>query len=82
MNEVVRDGENGLLVDGIERDEPADSGIPAFDPDIQQLTAAIERLADPELRGRLVQGTYEAQRRLSWDNTLADLQALLASLPG
>ena len=56
MNEVVRDGENGLLVAGIERDEPADSGIPAFDPDIGELTDAIERLADPDLRGRLDRG--------------------------
>ena len=82
MNEVVRDGENGLLVRGIERDEPADSGIPAYDPDIGELTDAIERLADPGLRSRLVEGTMEAQGRLSWDNTLADLRALLDSQPG
>jgi 1,2-diacylglycerol 3-alpha-glucosyltransferase len=79
MNEVIRDGENGLLVAGIERDEPADSGIPAFDPDVRELTAAIERLADPDLRARLNEGTREAQRRLSWDNTLDDLRVLLAS---
>ncbi len=81
MNEVVREGENGLLVDGIERDEPADSGIPAFDPDIGQLTRAIERLADPALRERLVAGTLAAQRRLSWDKTLEDLRALLGAEP-
>jgi len=78
MNEVVIDGENGLLVDGIERDEPADSGIPSFNPDVAQMTKAIERLADDGLRAQLVEGAHRAQERLSWDNTLADLRELLA----
>jgi glycosyltransferase involved in cell wall biosynthesis len=77
MNEVVRDGENGLLVRGIEMDEPADSGIAAYDPDPDELTVAIERLADPGVRRQLNAGTREARERLSWDNTLADLRALL-----
>ena len=78
MNEVVRDGENGLLVDGIERDEPADSGIPSYNPDVRQLTTAIERLADAGLREKLSNGARQAQQRLSWDYTLDDLRALLA----
>ena len=78
MNEVVRDGENGLLVRGIEMEEPADSGIPAYDPDPDELTAAIERLADPVVRRQLNAGTRAARERLSWDNTLADLRALLS----
>jgi glycosyltransferase involved in cell wall biosynthesis len=82
MNEIVRDGENGVLVAGVERDEPADSGIPAFDPDVGELTEAIERLADPDARRELVEGTATARRRLAWDNTLEDLRALLASQLG
>ncbi len=77
MNEVVRDGENGLLVRGIEMEERADSGIPAFEPDVDELTRAIERLGEPELLAELRAGTQKARERLSWDNTLADLAALL-----
>ncbi len=77
MNEVVRDGENGLLVRGVEAEERADSGIPAWDPDVGELTAAIERLGDPATLARLRAGTRDARERLSWDNTLADLAALL-----
>ena len=79
MNEVVVDGENGLLVAGLERDEPADSGIPSFNPDVDQMTNAIERLADPAVRAELTEGTKRSQQRLSWDNTLADLRDLLAA---
>ncbi len=77
MNEVVRDGENGLLVRGVQFREPAPSGIPAWDPDGRELTAAIERLADPGMRRDLIGGARAARERLSWDNTLADLRELL-----
>jgi 1,2-diacylglycerol 3-alpha-glucosyltransferase len=77
MNEVVVDGENGVLVPGVEADEPAPSGIPAYDPDVKALTAAIERVADPSARAELVAGTARARQRLAWENTLADLRALL-----
>ena len=45
MNEIVLDGVNGICVDSVPWGE-AGSGIPAFDPDFEQLTAAIERLGD------------------------------------
>jgi 1,2-diacylglycerol 3-alpha-glucosyltransferase len=79
MNEVVVDGENGVLVPGIEVDEPAPSGIPAYDPDVDALTEAIEHVADSAVREQLVAGTALARERLSWSNTLADLRALLES---
>lgn len=79
MNEVVVDGENGILVPGVEADEPAPSGIPAYDPDVAALTAAIERVADPRARAELAAGTARARQRLAWANTLADLRALLES---
>lgn len=77
MNEVIHDGENGLLVAGI-RDGEARSGIDSFRPDAEQLTAAIERLADPSERATLASSAEAARKRLSWSNTLADLEALLA----
>jgi glycosyltransferase involved in cell wall biosynthesis len=80
MNEVVTDGENGILVEGIET-EPAKSGIPAYDPDVGQLRDAIERLADPGERERLAAGAREARKRLRWERTVEDLGALLDRLP-
>ena len=77
MNEVVRDGVNGLLVPGV-RDGSARSGIPAFRPDVAALTAAIERLADPGLLGELAAGARRRREELSWERTREDLAALLA----
>lgn len=77
MNEVIADGENGLLVPGVELAERAPSGIPAFDPDVRALSAAIERVADPAELERLKAGAVASRERLSWANTLADLEALL-----
>jgi glycosyltransferase involved in cell wall biosynthesis len=79
MNEVIGDGDNGLLVRGVEMAEPAPSGIPAYDPDPGELTAAIERLAEPDLRRRLIEGARAARERLRWEQTLEDLAALLGS---
>ena len=55
MNEIVLDGVNGICVDSVPWGE-AGSGIPAFDPDFDQLTAAIERLGDADERERLRRG--------------------------
>ena len=79
MNEIVRDGHNGLLVPGLP-DGQARSGIPAYSPDVSALTAAIERLRDPELRARLRAGAIEMREELSWERTKADLRALLEGL--
>jgi glycosyltransferase involved in cell wall biosynthesis len=76
MNEVIRDGENGLLVRAIP-DGQAKSGIPAFTVDPSELAAAIERLADPELRRRLSDGARESRERWSWERTVGDVGALL-----
>ena len=51
MNEVVIDGVNGLLVPS-HPDGTARSGIPARRPDIAALTAAIERIAAPDVLAR------------------------------
>jgi glycosyltransferase involved in cell wall biosynthesis len=77
MNEVVADGENGVLVPGVP-DGEARSGIPAFRPDIGALTEAIQRLAEPGARLTLAENADAARERLSWSHTLADLDGLLA----
>jgi glycosyltransferase involved in cell wall biosynthesis len=76
MNEVVRDGVNGILVPDVE-DGAADSGIPSMKPDVGGLTAAIERLADPAERARLAEGARRTREELSWSRTVADYGALI-----
>ena len=67
MNEVVIDGRNGLLVPGVADGTAPRSGIPAFRPDVAALTAAIERLADADLRAELAAGARARREELSWD---------------
>jgi 1,2-diacylglycerol 3-alpha-glucosyltransferase len=79
MNEVVDDGENGLLVRGVE-DGTAKSGIPAYSPDVPELAKAFERLADPELRARLAEGSRRRREELSWAQTVDGFRGLLERL--
>ena len=81
MNEVVIDGRNGLLVEGVP-DGTARSGIPAFRPDVAALTAAIERLREPDVRAALRAGAQARRQELDWSTTVADLGRLISSLPG
>lgn len=79
MNEATKDGVNGLLV-ASHRVGEAKSGIPALDPDIDELAAAIERLADDEERTRLAEGARrvrDTERR--WEATVEGIGALLAT---
>jgi glycosyltransferase involved in cell wall biosynthesis len=77
MNEVVLDGVNGVVVDSVPWGE-AGSGIPAFDPDFEQLSAAIERLADDGERERLAVGARELREdERSWQRTVEGLASLL-----
>jgi 1,2-diacylglycerol 3-alpha-glucosyltransferase len=79
MNEVVTDGENGLLVRGIQ-DGTAKSGIPAHAPDVAELAAAFERLADPDLRAKLADGSRRRREELSWSRTVEGFGDLLERL--
>lgn len=81
MNEVVRDGENGLLVNSV-TDGEARSGIPAYLPKVRELSKAIERLADPDLRDKLAAGARRRRDELRWEYTLADLEALVEPSAG
>jgi 1,2-diacylglycerol 3-alpha-glucosyltransferase len=76
MNEVIREGVNGVLV-GSHEDGTARSGIPAYNPDIDDLAAAIERLGDPEVRSTLAAGARTTRERLSWARTVSGLGGLL-----
>jgi len=81
MNEVVKDGVNGLLVPDLQ-DDTAPSGIPSMKPDVPALTAAIERLADPAERERLTAGVQASKEELSWERTVADYGALIDRAAG
>ena len=77
MNEIVIDGVNGICVDSVPWGE-AGSGIPAFDPDFDQLTAAIERLADDAERERLAAGALRLRDgERSWQRTIEGLAGLI-----
>jgi 1,2-diacylglycerol 3-alpha-glucosyltransferase len=77
MNEVIRDGKNGILVPS-EPDGTARSGIPARRPDIDAMAKAIEHLADPDLRRELTDGAMRARTKLSWERTTTALGRLIA----
>ena len=68
MNEVVRDGANGILV-GDTQDGTADSGIPSMRPDVAELTEAIERIAQPDTYARLAGGAIATREEWSWQRT-------------
>jgi len=76
MNELVTDGVNGLLVRGVQTGS-AKSGIPAYEPDVEELAAAIERLADDGLRAELSRGALEVRERWSWDRTVQGYAELI-----
>jgi 1,2-diacylglycerol 3-alpha-glucosyltransferase len=77
MNEAIHDGVNGLLVGG-RANGTAKSGIPAIDPSVGDLRAAIERLADDSLRAELAAGAVhvrDAER--PWTATVDGIGELL-----
>jgi 1,2-diacylglycerol 3-alpha-glucosyltransferase len=79
MNEVIRDGVNGLLVKSKQRDV-AKSGIPAVEPSVRGLRKAIRRLADPDERARLAAGAAAERERLAWRHTVEGYAGLVESV--
>ncbi len=77
MSEMVLDGRSGILVPS-EQNGEARSGIPAWDPDVGALTAAIERLGDRAELERLRAGVTELREQRDWSRTVAGLERLLA----
>lgn len=76
MSEMVLDGRSGILVPS-EQNGEARSGIPAWDPDVGALAAAIERLGDREELERLREGVGELREQRAWERTVEDLAQLL-----
>jgi 1,2-diacylglycerol 3-alpha-glucosyltransferase len=77
MNEPIHHEVNGLLVSSPVNGS-AKSGIPAVDPDVRGLTAAIERLADAAERERLAAGAREVrERERDWSQTVRGFGELL-----
>ena len=76
MSEMVLDGRSGILV-ASERNGEARSGIPAWDPDPGELTAAIERLGERDELGRLREGVAELREQRAWRHTVAGLGELI-----
>jgi len=78
MSEMVLDGTSGILVPSVQNGT-ARSGIPAWDPEIGALTAAIERLGDREELERMRAGVAELRAQRDWSQTVAGLEALVAT---
>jgi 1,2-diacylglycerol 3-alpha-glucosyltransferase len=77
MNEVVVDDVSGVCVRSLPWGT-ARSGIPAFDPDTDELAAAIERLADDAERERLAAGAGRLRDGdRSWSRTIQGFSELL-----
>jgi len=77
MNEAIHDAVNGVLVAGT-ANGTARSGIPALDPDVGELAAAIERLADDGERDRLAAGARRVRdHERRWQETVRGIGALL-----
>jgi glycosyltransferase involved in cell wall biosynthesis len=77
MSEMVLDGRSGILV-ASEQNGTARSGIPAWDPDVDAMTAAIEQLGDRDELERMRAGVTELRTARDWSRTVADLAALIA----
>jgi glycosyltransferase involved in cell wall biosynthesis len=78
MSEMVIDGVSGILVPSVQNGS-ARSGIPAWDPEIGPLAAAIERLGDREELRRLQAGVGELRARRGWARTVDDLRSLVGT---
>jgi 1,2-diacylglycerol 3-alpha-glucosyltransferase len=79
MNEVILDGENGLLTASRRRGK-ASSGIPAYVPKVGSLRDAIREAASPQRLEQLGAGVEAARARLAWSNTVDDYRALLSTV--
>ena len=79
MNEVIKDGVNGLLVRSKSRGE-AKSGIPSVEPSVRGLRKAIRRLADRDERQRLAAGVAAERERLDWRYTVEGYARLVEAV--
>ncbi len=78
MNEVIRNGENGLLVKS-RRAGKAKSGIAAYLPRVRNLASAMNAATDPDLLAELRRGVAATREGLSWEQTKFDYAQLIDS---
>ena len=78
MSEMVLDGRSGILVPSTQNGT-ARSGIPAWDPEVPALAAAIERLGDRAELERMREGVAELAAERSWSRTVSDLAVLIGT---
>jgi len=76
LNEVIQHERNGLLVRSIQNGA-AESGIPAWDPDIGHLSELMERIAEDSLRERLAAGAREVRSERAWSHTVQGMGELV-----
>ena len=76
MNEVIRDGDNGLLISSRRRGR-ANSGIPAYATSVRRLAAALGEVAEPGRLDELRAGVARARERLAWEHTVGDYAELV-----
>jgi glycosyltransferase involved in cell wall biosynthesis len=81
MNEVIRDGENGLLIRSRRRGR-ASSGIPAYAPSVRSLAAAMRETLEPERLAELRAGAAAAREQLAWSRTVREYGELIESATG
>jgi len=76
MNELITDGYNGRLVTSHQIGHTM-SGIPSYDPDIDDLCRAIEELSEPSRIEEMSRNASAVRDRLSWDKTIEQMDRLL-----
>ncbi len=76
MNEIIRDGYNGLLVSSHQIGYTK-SGVPSYEPDADELSRAIGALSEYAMIDKLSRNTKEVRKTLSWDKTTAHFENLL-----
>lgn len=72
-NEVIEDGNNGLLVKSVKIGYKQ-SGIPIYDPDVDDLARAIEELSNVKKIADLSNNTIQLQKKYSWNTTTEQIK--------
>jgi len=75
MNEVVRNNYNGLLVRSYQVGN-AKSGIPSYEPYVDDLSRAIDALSDSETMNTMGGNIEEIRKNFSWKKTAAGFEEI------
>lgn len=79
MNELVHHGRTGILVQS-HVIGATKSGVPSVDPDLRDLTRAIETLGARAARERMIDEQVKLKNAMPWSRTLDELAAMLKPL--